>query len=1198
MENLRRNREVARLRMEAERRDDLLSEAGLAYGISVLEVDADAQRATVRWPLHPALRLEVTPAAALLLDASEGAPVVTALPAEAAARAMEAVDITPAAPVDTVSAREGRGVEDAVARVPAAYSRAALGSRATVVSRKPTSALVEWRHVGGARTAMMVTSRGASFGPWHAERDGVRIAVQWEEDAPWARALVAAFGFGAPPETADETALFDSLVIEGDPRTRIGDAEFAFLQALCARIDRVLLLSPSVAVRVCDALRFMEASRRMEAVVADLFRLDGVQLWAPALDLGRVRSLRSNVKFLLWLVDQRAGPETARRLYAAYATATAERADPAFPGLLSAPVWTALAIIPGELRLTLKERADRKDFLATRPLELLAAEVWWTARETAAFVRLGGHYISMDGDAAVRDDVMPGITRPQDAYDDGLPAGTPPTAAALGRVYRTIILQAPMGTRKTLATLHYLRRFLRLTDASLDRPTPRRILQISPRRSFGSFVVGALGAADLAFKHYSAETGDLGRWPRLVIQAESLHRIASSMTGLPARPPHVVILDEVAMLLMQLCSPETHRDNHRLNLEVFVWAVRHARVVLLADAFMTPAVLNLLRYLRGGVAHDPAVMADRLPGCYFLDLPARPELGPAVELASYKELTHSLAQTLVGGVVSEGEFLTNRVVCCIASAHKAQLLAEWIGTFNLPGHKVHTARRRAVRHAAAEHGFDAAWEEAQFKPLRVKLYIGGRREEDEDLLNVNESWRRDRVDVVIHTTTISCGVSCTLRGRDAFFKRFLYACAGSDVCRVQAQMCLRVRHVTQPGITFCVEARGPRPAARGIAECRWSIDQRALLVRGLVETPDAAMLPPFARELFAERDNERAICCYGFAELMRRYLELAGFEADAEAQVEVREPEAPPSARALPRLSEVPPPELEAGTSEAQALAGLRFCRQGGFKLTYREQLWVTSHDFRDAFLSGTEPPEEWEMEAMWPFAVDAMSGGFSKPFAFLLARRADRDGRREIAAWVRTRFVETVPAHATLAWGVAGFEHLSAEAGVPGRAATMEVPHVALERLAGLIRERSGCEHRLAVLLELPARHEERTFGAQRLITMFRRVWEATLGARVRVVQEGQVRVPTTDLLAHPSGVMRVHRRSLAVDWRPYWRIWLQLFRDEDDVAVAPALDWRAWWAETADEWGADVPAEREAAVTQTQASALEGVFLDSQMT
>lgn len=1172
-ERVARRRRAAAAEREANARAAVLDDLGLDdWGPSYVVAHGDVHMVALHWPLRPRARLEITAATARLFD-GDAAP--RELDGPVLHRLMEAVGIVPLLAVQTPEQRQHAFQLAAIGRVPHTLSHFALGTEAVITSHTARSAMVEWRHLGGVPpTLAIVSARGVSFGPWRASRDGAPIRVQWERDAPWAAALADAFGYApedAAREDAPTRAMFDHLFVDADPRARASDAEFTFFTHVVDAIDRTLLRSPPLVIMACDALRQVEVSTRMEELVTRLLTDGDELLWALPLDLKRVRDSRGNVKLLLWLAGRSVSAATAHRLRQAYAVAEAERAAPDFADMLTNATWAALSITHRELLMPPAGRRVRAALFKTRPPQTLARQLFWGVAETTSFVRCGGKYVDLEDEPNLPLTVMPDMMQPQFVGDSGLPAGMPPTAAALSRVYRTFLLAAPMGARKSTAIVYFLRRYLCLGAAELDRPTARRILQISPRRAFGSHATGVLQRAGFDFQYYGDSVGDLSHVSRLVIQVESLHRMVGAQErGLP---PHVLIIDEAAMVFMQLCSASTHGDNMATNAGVFRWALQNAAVVIIADAFLTPAVLMTLRYLRGGRGHDAATQSDALPGAYMFHVQQVPDLGAAREVPSYDHLTHEIALTLCRGAVVEREdgrrtYRQARIACCVSSATKADLLAEWINGFNAPGHPVDLARRRCVAAAAADAGFGAEWVAGALAPLRVRKYIGGQRTTPEDMRDVGVSWSHAALDVLIFTTTAAVGISYVGWGVDRFDRIFFYGCAGSDVCRVQAQMVRRIRNPTDRCLTYALETRGVRPPAVGITECRDYLDQRALVVTGILVDAAVQRLPPFMQALLAEHENEVAICRYAFSDTMGRYLELAGYAVGDEAAEMRAAPPGPARSRPLPALDAVPVPDL-AGVPEAMALATFRHAAAGGFRLEHAEQLWVSSHNFIGLFGARAETARA-ELAALWPLAINRITARWSAPFAELQATLFDPARRDALRRWATERFVDTVPARMTGAWAVDTLWELIAACGGPHRAGQVTVTADVFDTLVTRIARTEGLEQRLTVALHMRITRAV-PFCANRLLHIFRAAFKGVLGARVTVVQRGIfVRRDDDDLIAAAQARAagrpppRFRRRELLIDLRPWWRArGLILGGAALADSVPEGTDMVAWWAD-----------------------------------
>ena len=1175
---LARGRKARALALEAASRAAILARAGYAHlGVSTAEVRPSSGDILITWPPRTDCELVLNTSTATFKSWADGHVTETVLDRPLAVALMQAHHLDASDAADTPEALLAARRAAAVLAVPHERSGFRLGTTWAVNAMQRDGVIVEWTHPPsrGARldyTKMLVTPRGVSFGPWRGRRPEYVVA-QWVTEPGWAAELMAAFGMSAAAaETPATTALLNALAAEEDAVvTRVSDEEFAFLRAATAAIPPVLFLSPPLAALVVDALRRAEVSDRMEALIAERAATPYGPAWVPALDRARVRHSVAHIRSFLWMAGQVVAPAAEARLIGAAAVAAMVRGMPGYTGTLPDDTWRALLVAPSELR-GVPPRSPVRALIRSAPLESLTRQLFWGVRETAIFTGAGGVYRRVDG-GEVPEDLLEELTRPQHEHDAGLPVATPPTAAALERVYRTFVLSAPMGTGKTRAIIRYFTRCLALRDGMLDVAERRRVVQVTPRRAFSAWAAGALVEEGFDFKLYATVDGDLTH-PRMVVQAESLHR----MQAIRERdlPPHVLLLDEIAMILPQLCSAGTHGDKHTDNVDVFMWLVRHARIVIAADAFMTPAVLAMLRFLRGGTAHEPDAVAAVLPGAFFIQVAQRPDLGLAREVASFDHLVSAISRTLMEWRLYKGRLVICRAACFVTSAVKATQLAEWFKLNDVPGAAYHEARRARFAALAGEAGMApagaalAAWVDANFRPLRVRLDIGGRRDAPTEMADVSTAWGAAATDVVVVTTTAACGVSFVGGGSNSIERAFFYGCAGSDVCRVQAQLVRRVRNPRQRGLTYCLEARASRPPARGIADVTAHLAQRVVTVTGIVgPAAPATRYPLFMQHVAAETENEAAVCRYSFCDVMQRYLELAGFTFIPEAADDDAPRAAPVPPRELPPLADVPKP-IPPGVEEEVALFSLRATEAAGFRLEYDEQLWVTASDFAGSL--GTDA----EAAAMWPFAVDPQSARFVRPFRE--ARNAVRDPTRAAALlhWVATRFIDTVPASMPAAWGCARLDAVLAECGAPAAGGpTLEIAPDVFKAFMTWLAGHDAEVKRLTSALNMrpPGRAVP---GPKFGIALIRAAWGAVRGARVRVAAAGQETV--YDPLLPWSKRRRVRRRAVHIDWRPWWRA-TALMTARATLHADPPADLpggaAAWWAEVAAAWSKRPPAD-----------------------
>ena len=153
---------------------------------------------------------------------------------------------------------------------------------------------------------------------------------------------------------------------------------------------------------------------------------------------------------------------------------------------------------------------------------------------------------------------------------------------------QTICVAAPMGMEKSTATRKYLERL----------PAGTSVLFVTPRVTLAVDIAARLkGHGFVSYK--DADNGARFAAPRLVIEYESLHRIADPQTG-ALRHFDVVVLDEAASLAGSITSAATNGARLVAHWGAFCALLRGASTVIATDADLeyTPAVCAILRHTR------------------------------------------------------------------------------------------------------------------------------------------------------------------------------------------------------------------------------------------------------------------------------------------------------------------------------------------------------------------------------------------------------------------------------------------------------------------------------------------------------------------------------------------------------------------------------------------------------------------------
>lgn len=1105
-------------------------------GVPILHDDAEREAVVVSWAGLPN-RLRVTAQAVTPEILDEGVwRHDAALPAGWCTRIQLAAGLSPTA-AEAILDPEA----SALAAVPRVFSRVVLGSIVAGVTRTPRNTLVTWRHLHGTSTSMLVCCRGVAFGPFAGP------GVQYDSVSPWAVALMVVFGYRRA-ETPAEAELRSTLLARGaGARARITEAEWAFFVKVVDLIDPALLMSPSLMTLFCDAMRRLEVSERIEGLINSRAVYRGVRLWYPALDIHRVRRGEGAVQGLYWLAGRRLAATRADAMFLALPSLAAVRADVGEAGMLPSSTWRDFTVTATDMVLTAASETEKRALLSQRPQECLVRQLFWTTSEHTAFIDAGGQYHLIEG-SVVPDDVLGRLL--------GLPYDTPDaeapglTAAQLATRYETFILSAPMGARKSTAIVNFLRHCVKLDAFTLDAAAHRVVVQITPRRALAAHAAGALHRSGLHFHYYGSSGGDLSSNHRLVVQAESLHRVVAEDGALA--DPHILLLDEASMVLMQFCSVATHGKNHQANVAAFIRMVQRAAIVIVADAFMTPAVFRFLAFLRGGRETDPSLAAHRFPGAHFIEVPALPAAGTMRRVDSLETLTHHITRCVGGGRVDGGVFKTARVACCIASASAASKLADWLSGYNDPDNSLWFDRRCVLLAYAEAHGFDAAWAEASLRPIRVSLFMGGDSEGADLLKNVEEEWGPTKADVVIFTTTAACGVSYVGAGDSMFDAVFFYGCAGSDVCRVQGQMVRRVRHSRSNLLTYCLEGRSDgRPAAVGRPALSTHVAERGELVSRLLSDAEITVrAPAFLRAMIVEHENEVAICRLWFTDIMVRYLELAGFTAVDEAMEEGGARLAPDFNHDLVAFEDVGMPVGVAALPLSERVRLLELYRQRlrrGFRLRYDQQLWVTKADLIARVGEGAETPY------VWAVAVDPRSGLFRQGFHFQTLTMYEVAATTVLAATASGSYVEAVPARFLWPTALTKLADAISDDAVRGPS-TLLVAKFTLDNatLVSLYHALTGSPARLRDIRTSFGLLSDSELSQRGLTDLIKRAFHTAMGGRVTVMQGSTRRVPAAlagtvrrravlnadDDIENPRSRVQVRERSIDVDLRPWWRL------------------------------------------------------------
>lgn len=380
----------------------------------------------------------------------------------------------------------------------------------------------------------------------------------------------------------------------------------------------------------------------------------------------------------------------------------------------------------------------------------------------------------------------------------------------------TILLKSHLGTGKTTQLINAI------------TPEIKRILIISGRKSFTSFICGDLGTANLGFKSYDERHHQaLSLVPRLVIQVESLWRLADSFEKYD-----LVAVDESETIAHQFYSEATHRQNLIKNHEIFADVLSTATKVLFADAFLGQRTIQISEALRA-INHSQ-----------IIDNTFCPYKREAVELRVIKKGKSMPAL---------GEFC-NRIMADLKAGKRVAVV--W-------GSK----------------GKAKAFAETFLKKTEYKwrLYSSDSTEtERNELKNVNHSWQD--LNLLMYTSTITVGISYDPEIAEAQFDTlYLYASAAGSLPRDIAQSLLRCRKIKSNKLVYTVDKNALSTALYGRECIKAAIDAKSAILMQANPVARWERAPKWAQDLYIENENENGAKCIAFKEILEGYLEKSGY---------------------------------------------------------------------------------------------------------------------------------------------------------------------------------------------------------------------------------------------------------------------------------------------------------------------------------
>lgn len=313
---------------------------------------------------------------------------------------------------------------------------------------------------------------------------------------------------------------------------------------------------------------------------------------------------------------------------------------------------------------------------------------------------------------------------------------------------RTYILKAPMGMGKTKALAQYLQ----------SRPDIKKVVFITFRRSLARDI-GKKFAGFTSYMDISETIINMDSYPKLIIQAESLHRL--KVLGLRV---DLLIMDESESIIEQFTSGGTF-SRFTECVSTFVFLARYSLQLIAMDANVCNRTIKTIAACEreGTTRFDEYIYPSRKRDKYFITTKSG-------------DLGTKLLEKL-----NEGKR------CVIAT--------------------------NSIRAAIALYNHIAPI----YKDKRIKLYSSKTQESEKHthLGNVDKYWVE--YDILIYTPTISAGVSFEVKGHfHCVFGMFNNMSCGVESAR---QMLHRVRDVVDREYYICLPAmKGSLPTEENIIE--------------------------------------------------------------------------------------------------------------------------------------------------------------------------------------------------------------------------------------------------------------------------------------------------------------------------------------------------------------------------------------------
>lgn len=405
----------------------------------------------------------------------------------------------------------------------------------------------------------------------------------------------------------------------------------------------------------------------------------------------------------------------------------------------------------------------------------------------------------------------------------------------------TIVLASHLGTGKTTQAVNLMRprRNVGLFGEYIGEPVYpfKRMIIISARKTFTRFVMGDLEKEGIGFVSYQDAKGCMSKFPRLVIQVESLWKLEDAF-----QPYDFVIIDESETVLNQLFSEKTNRHNMIRNHVMFERIVASGRKVLYADAFISARTLTNAETLR-----------NPLRTHYVIN-----DFCPYVRSATQLIGQHTQKNGEVVNVPALGEFC-KRIMEDLKANKRVVVL--W-------------SSLRKVK------GFVEEFLKNQ--PYKYRFYSSeSTLDEQRELENVETAWAG--LDLLMMTTTITVGINYNPTDDALLYDCiYLYGCAATALPRDIAQCLMRCRRVRSNQLIYTLDEKVFDYPLSGHEAIRADLENKRH--RNTTEHPliQWTAAPKWAEENYIHNSQEVASKVYGYNAVLTQYLQKSGYTITTE----------------------------------------------------------------------------------------------------------------------------------------------------------------------------------------------------------------------------------------------------------------------------------------------------------------------------